>query len=400
MGSYIQGNEVTLFEQFLDADGVPSDPTTVTFYVRSPAGSVTAYVYLVDAEVVKQPNDVEGSPFFGATEGFYVCNLGPVDMAGIWPYRPAGTGAVVVANEYEFEIEPSSTIAPVTAGPQYGPFVLWCDPQDVIERCQGASGSDTGALDAFCLAASQVLYELGGRQHVGLSQPVPVRPPAQQCSCWPWNETWHSWGQIPWGYWSWDAGLGRWGCGAPGGQIGYAGCEPVSSIRLAGYPVRSIVQVKIGGDVVDPSLYRLDGNRYLVRMRDPSTPDQNAFWPSCDIQNLPDTEPGTFSITYRYGVDPPQIAVMAAAALACELWKASGGIECQLPTGVRRSVRQGLTVDRSLFAQWARDPETRAWSVGIPEVDTYLNTYNPRGLRRTASVRSPWVTPMPLRPGV
>ena len=121
MGSYIQGNEVTLFEQFLDQNDVPADPTTVTFYIRSAAGAVTAYVHGVDAEVVRQPNDVEGSPYFGATDGFYVCNLGPVSMAGKWPYRPEGSGAVVAANEYEFEIEPSSTIAPVSGGPQFGP---------------------------------------------------------------------------------------------------------------------------------------------------------------------------------------------------------------------------------------------------------------------------------------
>lgn len=397
MGSYIQGNAVTLFEQFLNADGEPTDPTTVTFYVRSPAGSVTAYVWNVDAEVVKQDNDIPDSPFFGATEGFFVCNLGPVDMAGVWPYRPAGTGAVEAASEYEFEIEASSTIAPVVDGPQYGPFVLWCDPQDVIERGCG-TGSDTGLLDGYCLSASQVLYELGGRQHPGLSQPVTVRPQAASCGCWPWNETWHSWGQVQWGFWTWNYGLGRWGCG-PVGDVVYSGCEPVSRVKLAGYPVRQIVQVKVGGDVVDPSLYRLDMNRYLVRMRDPANPDVNQWWPSCDIQNLPDTEPGTFSVTYRYGVDPPHIAVSAAAALACQLFKAANGAECSLPTGARRSVRQGLTVDRSLFAQWTRDPKTGAWAVGVPEIDTYLNSYNPAGLRRTASVRSPWVETFPLRPG-
>ncbi len=399
---YVQGNTVVLYEQFLDPEtGQPADPNEVTFFVRSPAGSVTAYVLGTDAEVEKVDNDVEGSQWFGATEGFFICTLLNVNMAGVWPYRPEGEwDEGSSAFEYEFEIEASSTIAPVTSGPQFGPFVLWCDPQDVIDRCPSAAGSDTGLLDGFCLAASQVLYELSGRQYVGLSQPVTVRPQASNCGCWPWNETWHSWGQIPWGYWSFDYGLGLWsGCGALG-QVAYSGCEPVSRVELAGYPVREIVQVKIGGDVVDPTLYRLDMNRYLVRMRD--SENVNAWWPSCDIQNLPDTEPGTFSITYRYGIDPPQIGHMAAAALACELWKAtpSGGGDCQLPVGVRRSVRQGLTVDRSLFAQWTRDPKTGAWAVGIPEVDTFLNSYNPSGLRRTASVRSPWVKPFPLRPGV
>lgn len=397
MGSYIQGNEVTLYEQFLDPAGVPDDPTTVTFSVRNPAGSVVAYVFGVDAEVVKQANDVDGSPFFGATDGFFVCNLGAVSMAGVWHYRPEGSGAVVSASEYEFEIEASSTIAPVSGGPQFGPWVIWCDPQDVIDRCAGATGSDTGLFDAYCLSASQVLFEMGGRQHPGLSQPTTVRPAAAECGCWPWNETWHSWGQVQWGFWTWDAGMGRWGCGA---QDKWSGCDGVSKIRLAGV-ARQIVEVKVGGVVVDPSLYRLDENKFLVRMRDPATPNQNEWWPGCQIQNLPDTEPGTFSVTYRYGIDPPQIAVDAAADLACQFWRATpaGGGDCQLPQGVTRAVRQGLTIDRSLFGQWRKE-NGKPWQVGIPSVDAYLNAYNPQGIRRRATVSSPWVTPLPLKPGV
>lgn len=397
MGTYIQGNEVTLFEQFLDQNDVPTDPTTVTFYVRSPAGSVTAYVYGVDAEVVKQTNDVVGSAYFGATDGFFVCNLGPVDMAGKWPYRPTGTGAVVFAAEYEFEIEPSSTIAPVSGGPQFGPWVLWCDPQDVIERCGGAQGSDTGLFDGYCLSASQVLFEMGGRQHPGLSQPTTVRPIGSTCGCWPWNETWHSWGQVAWGYWTFDSYVGRWGCEP---ESKWSGCEPVSKIRLAGF-VRSIVEVKIGGVAVDPTLYRIDEDKFLVRMRDPATPDENEWWPSCQILNLPDTEPGTFSVTYRYGIDPPQIAVDAAADLACQFWKATpaGGGDCQLPQGVTRAVRQGVTIEKSLFGQW-RKAKGGPWAVGIPSVDAYLNAYNPQGIRRRATVTSPMVSPLPLKPGV
>jgi hypothetical protein len=52
---YIQGNAVTCFEQFLNAAQEPADPTTITFYVRDPAGAVTAYVFGVDPEVTHPP---------------------------------------------------------------------------------------------------------------------------------------------------------------------------------------------------------------------------------------------------------------------------------------------------------------------------------------------------------
>lgn len=394
---YIQGNAVTCFEQFLNAAQEPADPTTITFYVRDPAGAVTAYVFGVDPEVTHPPNPDPDSPYFGSAIGYYELDLGAPTMVGEWHYRPAGTGALTAANEYEFTILPSSTLAPFSDGPQYGPFTEWCDPQDVIELCEGAVGSDTGLLDSFCRQASEVLFELGGRQHAGLSQPVTVRPSGGGCGCWPWSETWHSWGQVAGGIWTWDWGLGRWGCGPVS-----VGCQPLSEVKLAGYPVRQIVQVKINGDILDPTLYRIDRDRFLVRLRDVDEPNVQLWWPGCQIRDLPDTEDGTFAVTYRYGADPPEMGKAAAAALACELWRATpaGGGECQLPAGARRAVRQNLTVDISLFAQWTRDPTTGAWAVGIPAVDTYLNTYNPGGLRRTASVSSPWVAPYPLRPGV
>ncbi len=393
---YIQGNAVTCFEQFLNAAQEPADPTTITFYVRDPAGAVTAYVMGVDPEVTHPPNPDPASPYFGSTVGYYELDLGAPTLVGTWHYRPAGTGALTAANEYEFTILPSSTLAPFTDGPQYGPFTEWCDPQDVINVCPGAVGSDTGLLDDFCVAASQVLFELGGRQHAGLSQPITVRPSGEGCGCWPWNETWHSWGQFQWGLWTWGWDIGRWGCGPKS-----TGCDPLSQVQLAGYPVRQIVQVKINGEILDPDEYRLDGDRFLVRERDPDRPNAMLWWPGCQIRDLPDTENGTFAVTYRYGADPPEMGKQAAAALACELWKATpaGGGECALPAGVTRSVRQNVTIERSLFAQWTRNANG-AWAVGIPAVDTYLNTYNPGGLRRPATISSPWVGPYPIRPGV
>lgn len=398
MGQYLVGNAVTLFEQFYDEDGQPADPTSIFFYVRDPAGDVTTYEFGVDAEVVHINN-----PETGATEGYYECRLGAPAMSGLWPWRVVGEGNVEAANEYEFTILASSTVTPTTDGPTFGPFVQWCDAQDVIYACPDADGSDTRQLEALCVAASQVLYELGGRQHAGLSQPTVARPAGDNCGCWPWNETWHSWGQVPWGYWTWDYGLGRWGCN--GASIG---CEPVSQVELMGYPVREIVQVKVDGVVLD----RLDGNgnenwrldewRFLVRMRNPEEPNVQNYWPGCQYIDLPASSPGTFAVTYRFGQDPPEIGKMAAVALACELWRLSpeGSGECALPANATNMIRQGLTVDLQIFGAWRPVSKGGGWNTPIPEMNLYLNTYNPVGLRRRPSVFSPWATRPPRRVGV
>lgn len=396
MGEYIQGNPITLWEQFLDVDGVPADPTTVTFYVRDPNGLLVAYVFGIDPEVQKTTNDIEGNPFFGATEGFFICELGAPVLTGFYHYRPTGSGAVVAANEYDFTIIPSSTLAPETAPPTFGPFTAWCDPDDVILICPEAGGSDTAVLEGWIDVACEVLYMKSGRRFAGLSQPITVRPPnSDGCGCWP--ATWHSWGQVQWGYgplWGFDFGLGRWGCGGD-----WYGCTPLSKVKLAGYPVREITQVKINGQIVDPDLYRLDEYEYLVHNRDSLNPDQALRWPGCQIQDLPDTEEGTFSVTYRYGADPPEAGKKAATALACELWKFSNDEDCAIPAGVRRETRQGVSIEAALFAQWERTVEG-GWSVGIPAVDTFLNSFNPNGLRRQPSVWSPMIQPYPLRPGL
>src|SRR5207247_1889627 len=134
----------------------------------------------------------------------------------------------------------------------------------------------------------------------------------------------------------------------PGG-LAACRCRPLSQIKLAGYPVREVSEVKIDGDVVDPSGYRLDGWRYLVRLDDPGPPLVHRRWPRCQNLALADDQPGTFSVSYSFGLDPPLIAVQAAAELACQLLKAcasgSGAGSSVLPVGVARVSRQGITLE-------------------------------------------------------
>lgn len=281
---------------------------------------------------------------------------------------------VVVAVGETGELPPIA--APDDGGPQMGPCSAWTTTDDIAACCtEVESGSDPDPF--FEVArdeASQVLHELSGRIFSGLCQNT-VRPCAVGCGC---SMQVLSRGHVvieP----SWS-GLG-WQCdGRP------CGCSGLSTVKLPGYPVREIVQVKIDGDIVDPDTYRLDGYRYLVRVRDPAEPETALRWPSCQMLDLPDTADGTFSVTYTYGQNPPLAGQHAARELACEIAKQCAGGECKLPTGVSQITRQGVRFDRAFFRI---DPNTGAWRTGMAAVDAFLNAYNPNGLARRPMISSP-----------
>jgi hypothetical protein len=157
--------------------------------------------------------------------------------------------------------------------------------------------------------------------------------------------------------------------------------------------VREIVEVKINGAVVDPATYRLDERRFLVRVSDPLEPDVILRWPACQRMDLPDTSDGTFSVTYRYGQDPPIEAVNAARQLGVEFYKACSGQDCALPTGIVRYTRQGVTVEKMAFTSWAyqrgRGSISRGWRTGMNLVDAYLSSANGAAIPRRPTFWSP-----------
>ena len=83
-----RGDTRTITATFRNAAGTLTDPTTVTFTVRTPTGTETAYVYGTDAEVVK-----------GST-GVYsmVVALTAGNNSNPWQVRIVGTGTVAEAH--------------------------------------------------------------------------------------------------------------------------------------------------------------------------------------------------------------------------------------------------------------------------------------------------------------
>ncbi len=267
-----------------------------------------------------------------------------------------------------------------TPGPVLGPCSAWLSGDDVAACCTGFSGSDVSVLDEYAVMASQALFEVSGRQFAGECERT-VRPCRQSCNCW--GPQILSRGHIvdtgPGWYW----GGSYWDCNGD-----TCGCGFLSRVRLAGYPVREVTEVKISGDVLDPGEYRLDGWRFLVRLNDTA-------WPACQDLSLDGDQPGTFEVSYLWGVDPPSLAVAAAAELACQLFTACNpdAGDCALPSGVVEVVRQGVRYSRqfavSLFAG----------RTGLVNVDAFLSAYAGNRPRRRPAVFSPDLQPFAKRVG-
>lgn len=248
---------------------------------------------------------------------------------------------------------------PVGAGVGPGPCTAWTTSL-AIAQCKGVVNSN--AYDDAIAAASEILYELSARRFPGVCERT-VRP----CQT---SGTYCGVQILSRGYvinWGWRGSDWGFDCG----------CTPLSYVELPGRPVNAITEVKIDNVVLDPSEYRLDQQQYLVRLN-------GNFWPACQRLDLDDTELGTWSVSYTYGQAIPLVGQMAARDLAYEIYLACGANgegECELPEGVTRVTRQGITYELPAFVSWGRD-FNGVWNTGIRLVDAFLNAYNPKGLQR------------------
>ena len=92
LNSYAPGNTVTLQGTFTDvATGALVDPTTIVCRTRDPAYNEVTYSGVAVARV---------------STGVYQTVVTPV-LPGTWWYRFEGTGGVVAAAEFKFEVKPS-----------------------------------------------------------------------------------------------------------------------------------------------------------------------------------------------------------------------------------------------------------------------------------------------------
>jgi len=384
---YQRGTPISVVERFWRIDPITrlsslADPTTVTFTILAPDDTEQVFVWPGAAEITNP------------SVGVFVCALTPPLPPGEFRYLVAGTGAVVATREDSFTILESGVLPPDPSGVATpGPCSSWINGDDVDPTGTLGVGSDTWRLDDVAYVASHILYELSGRQFPGVCTRT-VRPCRDSCGCWDSP----SLGLGPWAwttaaFWSGGWGGGGWGWYDEDGQT--CGCGSESYIRLAGYPVREILEVKIGGvALATTGEYRLDDRRNLIRLADVSDPASpiDRFWPACQDLSLDDSQPGTYSVRYTWGADVPAIGRMAAAQLARELWKATpeGGGVCQLPTRVTRVVRQGITMEKLVPTA----DLLRSGTTGLQLVDAFLATVNPSKMKRRSLVWSPDIEPL------
>jgi hypothetical protein len=245
-----------------------------------------------------------------------------------------------------------------------------CESWPVTWVCDVSCESPTVTAQAVELA-TEVVWALTGRQF-GLCT-VTLRPCRRECTDFPWPDG----GYSQWAGSSWLSPAlisGQWFNVVCGRCTRGCSCSNVSEILLPA-PVHDIIQVKIDGVIVTGSDYRLDDNRILVLL--------DGDWPTCNDLSLPDTEPNTWSVTARYGLEVPAGGAWAVGELACELVRAHNGEDCRLPRNVTQLVRQGVTIQFPNVIELLNEGLT-----GLYLVDQFVNTWNPSHLRRRSGVYS------------
>lgn len=246
------------------------------------------------------------------------------------------------------------------AAPNTSTCEPWATVADVGAPCNTYE-TDMAALEDALVIASDVLYNLTGRQWPGECETT-VRP------C---------------GYRRPDS------CGCLHSRT--CNCARPRDLTLPG-PVVSVEAVKIDGVTLDPARYRVDDHKHLVYLPESDSAERQG-WPCCQRLDLPDTEDDTWSVTYVFGGAPPPGGTSAAASLGCQLaLAATGNSACKLPKRVTSLVRQGTTVA-------VLDPLTlfKDGMTGLADVDLWVTSVMLGAKRRRASVWRPDLSTKVLR---
>ncbi|MFD4314985.1 hypothetical protein [Streptomyces sp. NPDC058548] len=254
---------------------------------------------------------------------------------------------------------------------QIGPCEAW--PTDLC--CDIPEGMPEEEVERWTLVASIILWGLSGRRWGPC--PVTVRPCRRSCL----ESTVTSFqagaGTGPWiPYIGVD---GAWRNASVCGCKSDCSCGELCEVYLPG-PVYDIVEVNVDGDVLVPEQYRVDAPGKLVRT-------DGECWPTCQDLAAPPGEPGTFTVTYRWGLPLDAAAIAAVSELTCHLLKGcspGGSCGCKTNRNLTRISRQGVDMempDPTLIYSEGR--------TGLPMSDMWLAMVNPYRMTSPSRVYSP-----------
>jgi len=233
---------------------------------------------------------------------------------------------------------------------------------------------DDDVRDRAVAFASATLRRLTGFRVGGC--PVTVRP--CKPSCLPNQAVNWAWGSTPTGLYPLNWG-GVWMnvCG----HSSSCSCTQLCEIALPA-PVGRLDKIMLDGVEADLADYRVDDSNLLTYIGGGDCP-----FPVCQNMTLPDTEPGTFSITYLNAHPVDEIGAYAAGILALEFAKAcTNSGKCRLPPSVVSITRQGVSMQIAAGT-------FPGGVTGIREVDAYIGLWNPKGLTQGATVWFPGARP-------
>jgi len=150
------------------------------------------------------------------------------------------------------------------------------------------------------------------------------------------------------------------------------GCCNLKGIHLPGLNP-TVEEVKIDGVIVDESEYVVmttpTGVAVLERV---DAYFHSIWWPTCQSLLAPSTADNTFQITVESGQEINMAVTLAAAEIACDIFKALAGEEHALPQGTVSASMHGVTVDFRRFGN-PTDPSTMEL-VGMPWTERFLSS--------------------------
>lgn len=349
MTDAVQGQPVPLVAEFFQYAGGPAiDVTNLRYTI----------VRLSDSFAVLGPTAV--SIVHVATGVYSFTWAVPVNQA-VGQYAVVWTATEAQASEV-FAVLPSTS----GQGPSAGPCAGWDAP---IWTC-ALSPVAAAVSGTAVAAAADVLYALTGR-HLGSCQ-LTVRPCRQDC-----GGTWPFAGA----YW-WEMGVyprpvfyqGVWTNLTCSSCQNGCSCGVVQEALLPA-PVSQVLQVKVDGVVLDPTAYRVDDWRRLVRL-------DGGSWPLCNDLSKADTAAGTWSVTLTVGEPVSTLGQLALGELATQFAKLIAcESDCVIPRPVQQLVRQGVTMN-------FLDPNTvfTEGRLGLYLCDLFISTVNPHGLASRSQV--------------